>query len=74
MGIFQRSKRGQLKKLQIQLENANRQLDAMEARSAHRLTAAGLLEKQLAENPETRFAACVASGMSKLQGSMKPEG
>jgi hypothetical protein len=70
MGIFQQSKRGQLKELQIQLANVNRQLEAMEKRAAHR-TATNM--REVTESPETRFAACVASGMSKLHGLVKSE-
>jgi hypothetical protein len=71
MGVVRTSRRRELKKLQLELESANRLLDDLEKRSARRQVAApDRLAKQRCENPETRFAACVAYGMSKIQSSI----
>lgn len=69
MGIF--SKRKRVKELQDQLANVNRQLDAVERRASDQPNQ--ILAQRVAESPEIRFAACVASGMSKMQTSAKVE-
>jgi hypothetical protein len=72
MGIFRNSRRQELKQLQLQLQSATQLLDELERRSACRpAAAADRFPKQSCDNPETRFAACVASGMSKIQSSTK---
>jgi hypothetical protein len=78
MGSFRDSRRQALAQLKLQLEDANRLLDEIEKRSRYRRSgrASGFssidrLSNLISENPETRFAACVASGMSKIRPPAK---
>ncbi len=74
MRAVRNSRRQELEQLKLQLESVHRQLDQIEGRSLRRRTAvAERLPKQSCENPETRFAACVAAGMSKILSSQKGE-
>jgi len=65
--------RQELEELKLQLVKASQLLDEIEKRSSARglksnTTSDGRLELA-SENAETRFAACVAFGMSKLRPS-----
>jgi hypothetical protein len=65
------TRRQELAELQLQLACASRLLDDIEKRSALRTqnrkaAIDGTLEL-ISENAETRFAACVAFGMSKIR-------
>jgi hypothetical protein len=72
MGVVRNSRRRELKQLQLQLQCATKLLDELEKRSSCRPSSAvDRFPKQNCENPETRFAAFVASGMSKIQSSVK---
>ena len=72
MRIVRNSRSQELELLRLQLESANRLLDEIESRSlSRRIAVAERLPKQSCENPETRFAACVASGMSKILSPRK---
>ena len=71
MRVMQNSRSQELEQLRLQLKSVNRLLDEIEGRSLRRRTAVERLPKQSYENPETRFAACVASGMSKIQSPRK---
>ncbi|SHM85074.1 hypothetical protein SAMN05444321_7899 [Bradyrhizobium lablabi] len=72
MRVVRNSQSQELEQLKLQLETVNRLLDEIERRSLRRRTAfADCLPKQSCENPETRFAACVASGMSKILSPQK---
>ena len=70
MGIFRSARSEELKRLQLQLEDASRLLDQIEQRSLDRRGATvDRSPEPKFENPEMRFAACVASGMSKIQSA-----
>jgi hypothetical protein len=72
MGIFPSARSEELKRLQLQLEDANRMLDQIEHRSLdRRLATMDRPSEPDFENPEMLFAACVASGMSKIQTAGK---
>jgi hypothetical protein len=78
MGSFRDSRSRALAQLKLQLEDAGRLLDEIEKRSRYRRTGRASqsvsidrLSNLISENPETRFAACVASGMSKLRAPVK---
>jgi hypothetical protein len=79
MGGFRGSRSQELAKLQLQLADVGRLLDEIERRSARRragraleVTSANCVSSLTPENPETRFAACVASGMSKIRAPVEP--
>lgn len=72
MGIFRSARSVDLRRLQLQLEDANRLLDQIEQRALDRRPATmDRPSEPNFENPEMRFAACVASGMSKIQSAVK---
>lgn len=59
----------ELAQLQLQLSNASQLLDEIEGRSRSRCAVSGFIDQPSSlttDNPEHRFAACVASGMSKV--------
>jgi len=73
MGRLEDYRRQELALLSLQLANASRLLDEIERRSLDRR--AGSVERLsnlITESSETRFAACVASGMAKIQSGVKP--
>lgn len=76
MGRLPDSRSEELAQLQIQLANVSRLLDELERRSFNRRTAV-VSDSQTpdlpVDSPETRFAACVASGMSKIQAAVRPK-
>jgi hypothetical protein len=74
MGSILNSRRQELAQLQVQLAEAGRLLDEIEKRCDRKRTtgarksgAIDWLSNSNPENAETRFAACVAFGMSKLR-------
>jgi hypothetical protein len=64
MGGLQGSRRRQLERLKRELAKASHRLDELERRSLRRPDE---IPDSPSENAETRFAACVASGMSKIR-------
>jgi hypothetical protein len=68
----------EIARLQCELANASQRLDALERRSRLRACrnkvdptiAQGASTAPVADMPELRFAAFVASGMTKLQGRL----
>jgi hypothetical protein len=64
MGGLQGSRRRQLARLKLELAKAWHRLDELEKRSYRRPDE---IANTLSENAETRFAARVASGMSKIR-------
>jgi hypothetical protein len=75
MGGFRGSRRQQLAQLQLELTRASQRLDEIERRSLRRSVevvdapAIDGSSKSSFENAETRFAACVAFGMSKIRSA-----
>jgi hypothetical protein len=73
MGSLQGSRRRQLARLQLELAKASRRLDEIENRSRRKSATATRVIDETSnspfENVETRFAACVASGMSKIRST-----
>jgi hypothetical protein len=74
MGSLLNSRRQELAQLQLQLADAGRLLDEIEKRCNRKRTTGApksetidWLSNSTAENAETRFAACVAFGMSKIR-------
>ena len=72
MDEFWRSRRRELARLQLQLDEAKSLLDEFERRSLHKRTASelfaiGRLPNLTGENVEDRFAARVATGMLKIR-------
>jgi hypothetical protein len=74
MGGFRNLRRQELAQLQLQLESAGRLRDEIEKRPQHKRTRgaskSGAIDKlwnSTPENNETRFAAFVAFGMSKIR-------
>ena len=74
MGATRNSRRQELAQLQLQLEIAGRLLDEIESRSCKKTIWDQSKSKAVRQNTnpipgdaETRFAACVASGMSKIR-------
>jgi len=70
MGSHSDIRSQEIARLQLELASASRRLDELEKRS--RLRACQAMDPvedaaSLAETSELRFAACVASGMTKLQ-------
>jgi hypothetical protein len=65
MGGLQGSRRRQLERLKLELAKASNRLDQLEKRSLRKLDE--IPNSSPSENAETRFAACVASGMSKIR-------
>jgi hypothetical protein len=67
------SRRRQLTQLQLELTKVSQSLDEIEKRPHHGSAAVtGVIDETsnpLFENAETRFAACVASGMSKIRSA-----
>jgi hypothetical protein len=68
MGSFPGSRRQAVAQLKLQLEDAGRLLDEIEKRSRYRRpgrasqsVSIDRLSNLISEDPETRFAACVAS-------------
>jgi hypothetical protein len=71
MALFRSVHSNKLKRLQLRLKRAGRLLDQIEERALSRRTGAiATPERQSLDNPETRFAACVVSGMSKIQSPL----
>ena len=74
MGSVRQSRRQELAQLELQLASVSRQLDEIEKRALGKqaigeseATEIGRLSASTSENTETRFAACVASGLSKIR-------
>jgi hypothetical protein len=76
MGKLQDVHRQELAQLQIELAKASRLLDQLEQRSSARAGALSASKNvdPTPENLEMRFAACVASGMSKINFDEDPKG
>jgi hypothetical protein len=79
MGSLRDSRSQALAQLKLQLADTGRLLDEIEKRSLYRRTGRASesvsidrLSNLISENPETRFAACVAFGMSKIRSPVKP--
>jgi hypothetical protein len=72
MGSYPDSRSQELAQLQMQLADVSRLLDEIEKRSLRKRsvsesTAIDLVANLIVESPETRFAAYIASGMSKIR-------
>jgi len=74
MGSLRQSRRQELAQLELQLASVSRLLDEIEKRSLSKQAVGGSealamdrLSDSASENTETRFAACVASGLSKIR-------
>jgi hypothetical protein len=73
MGSLQGSRRRQLKRLQLELAKASQRLDEIEKLSRRKSAAVTRVidetSNSLFENAETRFAAYIASGLSKIRST-----
>ena len=71
MGSYRDTHHQEIARLQLQLANAAQRLDELEQLSLLRAQAMSAANPgaspALAESPELRFAACVASGMTKIR-------